>query len=341
MSAFDRSRVIFILLFVSMSLGPASFLWAEERQDETGLFEPFGIRNQAVPALVFLPFEASTARTLPKGGFQTRLDASYSSIFTVERGSNGRVNFDMELFEGALRLDYGITDRFQVGMQVPYRYYYGGFLDSFIEDFHDVFSFPDGGRTESEDNLCRLIWKSDDTVISNRLSAHRGVGDISLFAKFAVLLEERWIPDLSVLAHGRIPTGDKEKMLGAGEPAFGFGFAADKHFGKFFLNLNGFYFLLDEPDIFGDLEVNNVFAGSLMAGYQITDRFAPMIQVNAATALFDDTGVDALDRNLMQLIVGFQYNFSSSTRFQIGFAEDLISSSSPDFTLYLALNQFF
>jgi len=341
MAAFKRMRIILAVLCVSMCLMPGSPLRAEERREETGLFEPFGMRNQAVPALVFLPFEAATARTLPQGGFQTRLGAAYSSIFTVERDSSGRVNFDMEMFEGALRLDYGITDRLQVGVQVPYRYYYGGFLDGFVEDFHNAFDFPDGGRSESENNLCRLIWKHDDTVISNRLSAHRGVGDISLFAKFAVLLEKRWIPALSFLAHGRIPTGNEQKMLGAGEPAFGFGLAADKHFGNFFLNVNGFYFFLDEPDIFGDLEVNNVFAGSLMVGYEITDSFAPMIQLNAATPLFDNTHIDALDRDITQLIVGFQYNFSSSTRFQIGFAEDLITSSSPDFTLYLALNQFF
>ncbi|MBI4774110.1 MAG: DUF3187 family protein [Deltaproteobacteria bacterium] len=341
MSTFERKRIILIVVCVSTCLMSGSSLWAEGRQAETGLFEPFAIRNQAIPALVFLPFEAATARTLPSGGFQTRLDASYSSIFTEKRDTQGRVDFDLELFEGALRLDYGITDRLQVGVQAPYRFYYGGFLDGFIKDFHDTFNLPDGGKDESEDDLCRLIWKYDDTVIANHISAHQGVGDVSLFAKVAVLLEDRWIPALSVLAHARIPTGNERKMLGAGEPAFGFGIAADKHFGNFFLNLNVFYFLLDEPDFFEDLEVNNVFAGSLMVGYQITQNFAPMLQVNAATPLFDDTGIAALDRDLVQLIVGFQYNFSAATRFQIGFAEDLVSSSSPDFTVYVALNQFF
>jgi len=341
MSTFERKWVILIVLWISTCLMPGSSPWAEERHEETGLFEPFAMRNQAIPALVFLPFEASTARTLHQGGFRTRLDASYTSIYTERRSDKGRVDFDMELFEAALRLDYGVIDRFQVGVQVPYRFYYGGFLDSFIKDFHDTFKLPDGGKSETEDDLCRLIWKYDDRVISNQVSAHKGVGDVSFYAKYAALLEDRWIPALSLLAHIRVPTGDKDKMLGAGEPAYGFGLAADKHFGDFFLNMNVFYFFLDEPDSFGGLEVNNVYAGSLMVGYRITQNFAPMVQINAATPLFDGTDIAALDRDIVQLLVGFQYNFAASTGLQMAFAEDLISSSSPDFTVYVSLNQYF
>ncbi len=333
-----------ILRFLSAFFMTCCFLFsagAVAAADEDFPFEPFSHRNQGVPAMLFLPFEPAPARTLQKGALQTRLDVHYSNISTQESNANGSLDFDIEFMESTLRADYGITDRFQLGISIPYRYYWGGFLDGFIEGFHDFFGFPDGGRESIPNDLTHIDWQYRGSTISAISSSSHGLGDISLIGKYALLLEGRYAPAVSAIAHVRFPTGDEDEMLGAGRIGYGGGLAADKRFGRFVLNANLQYFVLDQPDSFGELEVKNSLAYSFMTGYRLIGGFIPMIQVNGATPLFEDTGLGPLDKNLLELIVGFQLNFTEATRFQFGFVEDPISGTSPDFSVFFGLIQAF
>lgn|GEM_PF-498847 len=324
-------------LIVLLILSPQT-AWVGEGRNP---IEPFPFRNQGVPALLFLPFEPASAHTLQSGEFRFRLDFSYSSLFSVEGTQENLVDFDMELLEVGLGLDYGVTSRLQLGVHAPFRHYYGGFLDGFIESFHDVFGFPNAGREKTGRNLVRMVWIHEGDVIYERTGAGSGFGDLSVFGRYVVFREGTYRPGISLAGQLRVPTGDRSSFLSSRTLGGSGGIVIEKHVYPLAFNLNACYRVQESPAFLKDLRVRNGIAGSFTAAYLLTERLTPMVQLNGAEPLFKGTGLKTLDRGLLQLIVGFSYQCTQAAKLHVGFAEDLISASSPDFTLHLSMSHTF
>ena len=113
---------------------------------------PFSVPNQSPLALALLPFSAASARVPEKGTSSFKPLAAYSSIFTKQQSDSTSLFLDMELLSVSLRYDYVVASGIQVGLELPFVFYSSGFLDHTIQEYHDIFGFPNGGRENVPNN---------------------------------------------------------------------------------------------------------------------------------------------------------------------------------------------
>jgi hypothetical protein len=109
---------------------------------------PIAIRNQFAPGLFFLYPTPEGARVLDPGRFEIGTNASYSSVFNKEMEGTAMLLMDFEVLRWTVRGRWGVHDRFDVDLEIPFLYFTGGFLDGAIKSFHDFFGLPDGDRSQ-------------------------------------------------------------------------------------------------------------------------------------------------------------------------------------------------
>ena len=173
--------VLFFLCGVPLSLGAEGF-------------GPFPVRNfQALDQLVLgMPGERATV--LRKGDFDVRLEAANTASIARDSEEQAEVTMKFETVRTGLFLRYGLTDRLEIGAEVPVLHRYGGFMDGAIKgvenattglspprkalgDTHYAFNISNGGRT---------MFKGSEGAT--------GLGDVSFFGKYQLLKETYGLP---------------------------------------------------------------------------------------------------------------------------------------------------
>jgi hypothetical protein len=307
---------------------------AQGRSSPTPQAQPFGVPNQSPLALALTPFTPAGAAMAPAGSSRLRLTTAYSSVFVRQSSSRASLYLDMELCYLALGYDYTPQRRLRLGLELPTVFYWGGFLDGFIEGYHRALGLPNGGREQVPQDQVRYQAASRSRTIISRDHSTQGVGDVRL--KGAWLLWGAQGAALSLLGQLSLPSGDPDKGLGAGGAVPALGLAGEMNRGRFSLNANAMYFHLGATSLLEPLEPDDVWAGSLSLGWAWSDTLTLRAQANGATALARDTGVEGLDNGMLQVLFGLQWVAAKGQLVSIAFAEDLIYYTSPDFTLSLS-----
>ena len=296
--------------------------------------QPFAVPNQSPLALSLVPFTPTSAALAPAGSSNLSVTAAYSSIFVQQSSREANLDLDMEL--GYVSLGYAYTPhaRVRLGLELPAAFYWGGFMDGFIESYHRALGLPGGGRENAPRDQVRYDVSSRGKRIVSQDGSTQAVGDLKL--KGAWMLWNSGDPAVSLVGQVSLPTGDPDKGLGAGGAIPALGLSGDLPLGRFSLNANVMYFHLGSTSLLDPLEPNDVWAGSLSLGWAWSDALTLRGQINGATALVQDTGVEGLDNAMSQVLLGVQWKPSKGQLISLAFAEDLIYYTSPDFTLSLS-----
>lgn len=296
--------------------------------------QPFTAPNQSPLALSLVPFTPSGAALDPVGSSRLTLVAAYSSIFVRQSSSAANLDLDMELGYLSLGYAYTLHPRLRLGLELPAAFYWGGFLDGFIESYHRALGLPNGGRENAPQDQVRYDLSSRGKRIVSQDGATQAVGDLRL--KGAWLLWGDGGPAVSLVCQVSLPTGDPDKGLGAGGAIPALGLSGDLPLGRFALNANAMYFHLGSTSLLEPLEPDDAWAGSLSLGWAWSQTLTLRGQLNGATALVQGTGVEGLDNAMLQLLLGVQWQPARGQLISLAFAEDLIYYTSPDFTLSLS-----
>lgn len=205
----------------------------------------------------------------------------------------------------------------------------GGFMDSLIEDWHEFFGLPNAGRERRPQDQYLIRYERDGNTVMEASKADSGLGDLQLW------LGKRLSPHWSWRSAVKLPTGDDQTLLGNGE--FGLASWLDSHYSSGawsgFLALGGSY----NPAGASLAALRREWTGFGGAGlnWQWTRWLKLRGQVNAHTALFEDTRIEALERPGVQLTLGAGLRFGE-TEVNLAFQEDIVTQSSPDFSLHLS-----
>ena len=123
----------------------------------------------------------SGVNLLDKGKFATRLMLVTSNEFYQQVLENEQLNLDFERTTLSFDLAYGFTGQWTGGLKIPYMINSGGFLDGLIEDWHDLFSLPQGGRDEAAPATFKIAYNDgDESLIVD--DTEQGIGDVSVYA---------------------------------------------------------------------------------------------------------------------------------------------------------------
>jgi hypothetical protein len=337
-------------LFITYSLQLTTYnLYAKEPKkfQSSGLFN---IRNLMPMYVFYMSMAPKKAQTLKKG--QLMVDTGYHVANVIIKQHDPwpgwkaykdltyDILIDAEVNRYYADISYGLLDNLEVGVNIPYFDYTGGYLDSFIENFEDAFSFiktPNARENTPKDDYRVNVVHFGETVLDDR-SKPSGLGEITLEAKYRALKEEKYIPEVSLRAALKLPTSDDSAgLLGSDKADYGFGILLDKQLlERLYMYMNINIMFIERPDILDKLNVDDyILSGAVGFEVFLTDRTSMIFQTIANSAVYDK-GVSCMERDAVVFTVGFNHNFTENVSWQISMDENS-NTAAPDFGLMTSL----
>ena len=322
---------LFILLYAGVAFPENSW---ESWQERAG---PISIVNQSPIQLLFLQPIPDRADTLPAGHGSIRLNTTITNTLVSQKSEHYTAVVDMEMIRTSLEASYGVLPGLELGLSLPAANYYSGFMDKPILEVEKFFGDPRNIREKQDANQFACFVRKDGKVLISGSNNSTGMGDLVLRAKGKVCDQGDTLPGLSTRVSVKLPTGDKDRAFGSGEVDWGLGLLLQKDIDKISVYLNAD--VTFPGDAFDDAGVSLSEFYTLMIGaeYRFTPRFSALAQMNWITRPFKDTGLEMLDRRIVDLLIGLSYRTKKGIFIQIGGIEDICDScdAGADFTFFL------
>ncbi len=344
--SFANLRMLFIgagclLLFLSL-IGSVRVAAADVNE-----IMPFGTFNQSPLVQIYgLPHDTS-AEITHAGSFRVTLNQDLSSNYTSTSTDREQIVLDGEAYRAAIVARYGIAPRCEVGVEIPYISQGGGFLDSFIIDWHNAFGLSQGGRDEAPKSRILYSYRKDGVqkLLVDRFGS--GIGDISLTGGVSLYdahsggRHER----LSLKGAVKLPTGDSSHLLGSGGTDAMVQLCGSSS-GKGEWGTLGIYasagaLVMSKGDVLRDQHNQLAGVGTFGFGWGPAPWISFKAQLNGSTPLYRDSSLDELSRNPFLLIFGGTFTFPGELLLDIGVAEDVAVAASPDVSFHLGLSKRF
>ncbi len=293
---------------------------------------PLATRVQHPFALTLLSMRPRRAAVQPEGSWGKALDLAYSSIHEVKAKGLNAVHFDGETARSSLRLRHGLGDGWDLESEVSVLFGTGGFLDAFIEGFHQLFGFPDAGRRLVDRNQYDMRLRYHGQSVYELTEDDYGFGDIPFVLTKELRAEKAGRPAVSLRVGLELPVGSKRRGFGNGELDFGVGVLLEKSSGRW--TTTGALDVLapGRPDSFrhADLSLETVY--SIQAGfeYRWSDELSLLSQLALTTPFTRDFSMEEFSTEMLDFALGCAWQRESTT-LHFAILEDLIAAQGPDF----------
>jgi len=300
---------------------------------------PLQVQNRFPLHLVFLTPWPTDARLPAKGTLKSTLSVDYSSVYINEQRSAWSALVDMEMGVVDLFLVYGVTSRLSISAQVPLVSMNSGFLDGFLENFHDAFGLSNYGREERPKNsFAYHISKNGLTWIRGDTSGFRWA-DMTVSGQmhlFQLNRTGRWTGTL--LASVKLPIGDEDRGYGSGRFDAGLFLPTQWEGERWAVYLMPGYIWHGDPETRGaDIGARDSFSLFAGASYASSERWHWYAQLNYFSTPLEETGISVLDDGAVELTLGLRRIMSENWSIEFAFCEDLFTRTAPDFNLHLGL----
>lgn len=333
------SKLICVLLLIACSAVTA---FAEDMA-----ITPFRSVNQSPLAQIHgLPFETGADIAGP-GQFVIGLAHDLSSNYTVSSNSREDIVLDGETYRTTLSARYGFKSRWEVGVELPYVIQGGGFLDSFIIDWHSAFGLPQGGRESAPKDRIGYRYRKDGVLKLKMDHAGSGIGDMSLTAGFGLhdSRDERSQERLAVKAALKLPTGDSSSLRGSGGTDFLLQLCGSttRYYGWGSLGLFGSIggLVMSDGDVLSGQRNNLAGTGTVGIGWGPSSWISFKFQLNGNTPLYRGSSLDELSGSSLVLVSGGAVRLPMGYQLDIGVSEDVAVATASDVSFHLGLSKSF
>lgn len=289
------------------------------------------VDNGALSGSFHLP-SATEGTAFPRPGRAAfSVTAITSSHASGELAGSENLTLDGETSRLLLGVRYGVGERFEIGMEVPYAWHSAGRLDSFIDDWHDLVGLTGGVRSVQPKDRLAYTFGDESGQRFRVVEGSEGIGDLRLVAgwRFGGTPEHGQVLRIGAT----LPTGDSETLHGSGAPGLSLGLAGDlSGFGDG-RGLNAFYSVhavyLGTPDLLADRHRRFAWSAFAGFGFAVSPRIELRLQGNARSAIYE-SAIEILGETSATLTVGA--NFAPSERYLLSFGitEDVKVQSAPD-----------
>jgi hypothetical protein len=317
--------------------------------------------SAAVAAMDIIPFQSSnqsplirvyglpaidSATVVSRGRFEGALSADITNNFAPGTSQTDAVMLDGETYRFNLAVRYGIAPGFQVGIDIPYLANSGGFLDGFIEGFHDTFGLPQGMRKSFPRNRLRYQYSRNGITRVLVNDGSSGIGDIRLSGAWQLYYDASEAPR-AVALHGsiKLPSGNSNRLFGSGSTDFALWLTASDDFrlplGHLTLYGAAGGLAMTDGEVLEDQQRNLVGFGSLGIGWSPLSWLALKVQADAHTSFYTGSSLEQVNSGSVQLISGGTIGFTDDTFLDIGVSEDVLLDTAPDVVFHFALRSRF
>lgn len=299
---------------------------------------PLQIRNTGPIADLFgLP--RPRGGSVAAGHTYWSLGIDYGNTFSQSRRGTEVASLDGETMVTFLTLRGPLATGWEWGAEVPYVDHRRSHLDGFIDDFHDAFGFPDGGRSRVPRGLLDYRVQVDGASLARLDRARGGLGDVRLWVGRALYTSEHRAGTARVQV--KVPTGDVDDLTGseAADVALWWEHDERRLFGTQWLSLSAMLGAawLGEGELAPRRQRSVVGLASLGLRARLTPRVQLNLQADAHGAPFD-VDLGELGDDGVQGTIGGRILLNESLWLDLGVVENLESRSSPDAVFLLHLS---
>jgi len=308
---------------------------------------PFRTINQSPLVQIFgLPAESSATVT-PAGRVTVSLSLDIGSEYTLNGTNFEQITLDGESYRWTLAARYGLDERFEAGVDIPYILYGGGFLDSFIIDWHQAFSLPQGGRDTGPRNRLIYSYRKDGVVKLKMNHADSGIGDIVFSGgmKLYDVHDSSAHDSLALRSSIKLPTGESSSLRGSGSTDISLALCGSMNnfteWGSLGLFGSVGGLAMTRGNVLADQQNNLAGFGTVGLGWGPAEWISFKLQLNGNTAFYRNSSLTELSKNSLMLVTGGALKLPSGYLLDIGVSEDLIVATAPDVAFHLGLSKRF
>ena len=308
---------------------------------------PFSAFNQSPLVQIYgLPHDTA-AEIIPPGKFRMSINQDLSSNYTVSKSSREQITLDGETYRLAFAARYGVAPGWEAGIEIPYLIQGGGFLDSFVVDWHRTFGLPQGGRDSAPKNRINYSYRKDGLQKLRVDQANSGIGDIALTAGFSLYDVHGTESHDRVALKGavKLPTGDSSYLHGSGSTDLMLELCGSTTSYSKWGSL-GWYGSVGGVAMSGSdvlREQHNPLAGvgTLGFGWGPASWISFKIQLNGNTPLYRDSSLAELSKKSLLLVLGGALRLPGEYLLDIGVGEDVAVATAPDVSFHIGLSKRF
>jgi hypothetical protein len=307
---------------------------------------PFYSFNQNPLVQIYGLPALGSARVLDQDQTRLQIAVALASHFTSGTAGDEEITLDGETHRRILIVQRGLGHEMEWGVELPHLSQRGGSLDSFVEDWHDWFNLPDGGRPQTARNQLNYRYQRYGQARIGITQPDSGVGDLRLNgAQQLSRGGERGGHDLALRASLKLPTGDADSLFGSGATDFALWLSAacgqavcSGDWGSYG---GGGVLWVGQGDVLPDMQQHVVAFGSAGISWRATGDVSLKAQLDAHTAFYRDTRLPQLGSASAQFVMGGTWALSRQTAVDFALAEDIIVNTAPDVSFLLALSHRF
>jgi Protein of unknown function (DUF3187) len=330
----DALRALAVLGLIGLSCGSASA--AEPAGPPAPLLardlNPF-IQVHGLP-----PLEAAEVTPAGHSQLQFTLDLANNAKL-AEEGSES-ITLDGETYRLALWFRHGLSDRFEIGAEVPVVFHVSGVFDPFIEEWHALLGLPKGDRAEMQDNVLDFSYRDEGQEQVAIRSGRQGLGDVRLFAATTLYRAGDGARELGLRASLELPTGDSARLLGSGSTDLALSVnATERGWGSQRLTWFGRLGLLASTDseVLAARQRHAVIFGGLALNWRAWSRVDLKAQLDVHGPFYRSE-LPQLDSTSVQVTFGGTIHLGPATALDLALGENLFIDTIPDVLLNVTLS---
>lgn len=251
----------------------------------------------------------------------------------VERATASEwIRLDGETAKLSLAAAGRYGDRTHWQLRVPVLYQSGGAMDGVIEDWHDLWGLPDGGRPLAPRDRRHYAYERDGHLLLDHRETSARLGDVEVAWHFDA------VAGLRLSAQLQLPTGDSDRLAGGGTVGGSLWASYLAQQGRWSGFVAGGMSFNGRGDIIREQQRRATpFAGAGV-GVDLGSRLRLIGQVYAHPGLYRGSELAPLVRDSVQLAFGGIVRLGDELRLHLLFQEDLGVNASPDFSMQIALH---
>ena len=303
---------------------------------------PFDTHNQSPLIQIYGLPSTGAANVTPLSSMDIKLVFDLSNNYINDEAGRERMVLDGESYRWMFVGRYGIAKGIEVGVEIPYIVQGGGFLDGFIEGYHNTFGFPQGLRDQAPSG--RLLYQYQRNGM-NKITVDTsgsGLGDLRLTTAFQFYQKKNENPTAATLrASLKLPTGNSDHLYGSGSTDLALWLTASSghKFESGLWSLFGSAGAMGMSDgkVLQEQQRNLVGYGSIGVGWRPFSWIGFKIQINGHTPFYRDSDLVELSSSSAQVTIGGSLALSKTTSLDIGVSEDIIIKTAPDVVFHIAI----
>ena len=293
---------------------------------------PVATRVQEPIKLTYLAFRPRSAETQADGKLALSAISQYSNIFENGSSDTEKVVLDGETWRNSLVARYGLSHGSDIEIEIPIMYASGGFLDPIIEDYHNFFGFPNGGRDQRPQDAYEMKVQTHGAD-AYQLEGYRvALGDIPIVYTQQLRAQDGNAPSLAARFGIELPTGSESAGFGNGKLDAGAGMLAQFASGRWTTTGAVDYVHAGGSSTFTAADVHPSPQADAQLGveYRWNDGASILSGLVLDSPVTQDIHLKEIDKPILSFDLGVAWDVADRSQLYFGFTEDVISKSGPD-----------